>query len=619
MKGKLLLPNSAELSTIPLAKWLLLLCCTLFLGFYLRLPHPILGSLLLFALLGIIWASDHGEKSLTRRENTILGLFSGLFSLALVLGFHIVSLAPEKDMAFTDRFYLTPYALPDLPAFFLSAVAVFLLVRWMYRRLGSGRLRPLFFHPSDCFRLSPGNFLLVAGLLFLSGCAWLVVYYPGMIFPDTTGPLASALGGKSIASSRIAYMLFLRLGLTISRVLGKRNDIGVAFVTLLQIGFISLTLSFQICKLSAWFHLRKRWTLLLILLFALDPFFGSFSVIVWVNPLFSSGTVALSILLEEFLYRRRPGVLSLVLLFLVCLVPQFLRSNGVGIVFVMAFLCLVLWLLLGKAQRKNYGLAGLALCASLAFYSFASNVLLADIDSYEEISTDYGVFLNQMARVVVYDGDLSEEDLAYLDSILPLDAYAEAYNPGSVDFLKWHAEFRDEPLQDGFWGHYLSVLRKNPRICFEAWELQSHGFWTVNIPSINHDHSNITTGGNLLNTVGQDRLHEYGIEPGGLWQNPLLDTLFPLLWCAPPAGWIFWLLLLLAALILAARRYRLLIPLLPALLLMGSVALLTPTYYWQSYVMACYYLLPMFLLWFARIRNDAAPDASEVDNLAAQS
>ena len=44
-----------------------------------------------------------------------------------------------------------------LPALFFSAVAVFLLVRWMYRRLGSGQLHPLFFHPSDCFHLSPKN------------------------------------------------------------------------------------------------------------------------------------------------------------------------------------------------------------------------------------------------------------------------------------------------------------------------------------------------------------------------------------------------------------------------------------------------------------------------------
>ena len=62
----------------------------------------------------------------------------------------------------------------------------------------------------------------------------------------------------------------------------------------------------------------------------------------------------------------------------------------------------------------------------------------------------------------------------------------------------------------------------------------------------------------------------------------------------------------LSALILAAGRWRLMIPLLPGLLLMGSVALLTPTYYWQSYVMACYYLLPLYLLWLTRIRNDAA-------------
>ena len=591
---------------LSVAAWWLCLCCGGFLAFYLRLPHPVPGALLLFALLAFVLRADRDAAKLSAWENTLLGLFSALFALALVLGFHIVSLAPEKGQAFTERFCFTPYTLLDLPALVFCAGGVFALLRRVYRRLGGSALRHVLFDPERYVRCTPVTLLCFAALFFLSGCAWLAVYYPGLIFPDTTGPLAGALGEDALVRSRIVYTLFLRLCLWVSRTLGKRNDVGVALATLLQLGFVSLSLATVLTKLSQWFRLKRRWTLLLALLFALDPFFGSFAVIVWVNPLFSAGTALLSVLLEELLFRRRPGVLSLLVLFFTGLVVVFLRSNGLGIAAVLALLCFALRLLRRKSDGKRYGPVGLTLCAVLAFYLFCSHVLFARMDVYEETATNYGVFLNQMARVVVYEGELSGEDLAYLDSILPLERYREAYNPGSVDFLKWDAAFREEPLTQGFWGHYLSVLRKNPRLCFEAWQLQSHGFWTVNIPEINRSTGNITTGGNLLNTVGQGKLAEYGIEPGTLWQNPLCDRLFPLVWRGLPAGWIFWLLLGLSALILAARRWRLMIPLLPGLLLMGSVALLTPTYYWQSYVMACYYLLPLYLLWLTRIRNDAA-------------
>ena len=588
------------------AAWLLCLCCGGFLAFYLRLPHPVPGALLLFALLALVLRADRGREKLSAWENALLGAFAGLFALALVLGFHIVSLAPEKGQAFTERFCFTSYTLLDLPALVFCAAGAFLLTRWVYCRLGGQTLRRVLFDPERYVRCTPATLLGFAGLFFLSGCAWLAVYYPGLIFPDTIGPLAGALGESALVRSRIVYTLFLRLCLSVSHALGKRNDVGVALATLLQLGFVSLSLATVLTRLSQWFHLKKRWTLLLALVFALNPFFGSFAVIVWVNPLFSAGTALLSVLLEELLYRRRPGVLSLLVLFFTGLVVAFLRSNGLGIAAVLALLCLALWLFRRKTDGKRYGPAALTLCAVLVFYFFCSHVIFARMDAYDETSTNYGVFLNQMARVVVYEGDLSEEDLSYLDSILPLERYREAYNPGSVDFLKWDAAFHEEPLTRGFWGHYLSVLRKNPRLCFEAWQLQSHGFWTVNIPEINRSAGNITTGGNLLNTVGQGTLAEYGIEPGTLWQNPLCDRLFPLLWRGLPAGWIFWLLLGVCAMALAARRWRLLIPLLPGLLLEGSVALLTPTYYWQSYVMACYYLLPLYLLWLTRIRNDAA-------------
>ena len=99
-------------------------------------PIRFQGRWLLFALLALVLRADRDAAKLSAWENTLLGLFSALFALALVLGFHIVSLAPEKGQAFTERFCFTPYTLLDLPALVFCAGGVFALFRRVYRRLG---------------------------------------------------------------------------------------------------------------------------------------------------------------------------------------------------------------------------------------------------------------------------------------------------------------------------------------------------------------------------------------------------------------------------------------------------------------------------------------------------
>lgn len=110
-----------------------------------------------------------------------------------------------------------------------------------------------------------------------------------------------------------------------------------------------------------------------------------------------------------------------------------------------------------------------------------------------------------MARVVVENGELSAEDSDYMGRLLPMEEYQSAYTPCLVDNLKWNPNFQKEVLEDGFFRTYLSILRKNPRICFEAWELQTFGFWSVNQKWVNG------FTGNILNGVPRNIYPEYGM------------------------------------------------------------------------------------------------------------
>ena len=85
---------------LSVAAWWLCLCCGGFLAFYLRLPHPVPGALLLFALLALVLRADRDAAKLSAWENTLLGLFSALFALALVLG---TAQDPLHAVAVDDR------------------------------------------------------------------------------------------------------------------------------------------------------------------------------------------------------------------------------------------------------------------------------------------------------------------------------------------------------------------------------------------------------------------------------------------------------------------------------------------------------------------------------------
>ena len=147
-----------------------------------------------------------------------------------------------------------------------------------------------------------------------------------------------------------------------------------------------------------------------------------------------------------------------------------------------------------------------------------------------------GIPLNQMARVVAYDGDTTESDKEYMSSLLPLEQYQEVYAPTCTDPLKWNTQFNPEPLTDDFWPHWLSMLVKNPLVYFEAWEMQTFGYWTVNHPSVVFHQGNINGG--VPRTAEDPReAPSLGIQPKNLFGNDLVYSILPYDNYSIPIGW----------------------------------------------------------------------------------
>lgn len=109
----------------------------------------------------------------------------------------------------------------------------------------------------------------------------------------------------------------------------------------------------------------------------------------------------------------------------------FFRNNGVYIL-LGTLVLLVISLIVRSRLRHVKGSGRVIGCMAavlLAFgivtgpiYSFGGVVL-------SEASESVGIPLNQMARVVALDGDMSESDREYMNSIYPLEEYKSTYTP----------------------------------------------------------------------------------------------------------------------------------------------------------------------------------------------
>lgn len=141
---------------------------------------------------------------------------------------------------------------------------------------------------------------------------------------------------------------------------------------------------------------------------------------------------------------------------------MFSRNNGIYVVVCIGIVLLVYWLITRKKFEHSFAHIGkltgviastLALCLVVTGPVYRA----LDVASSPKVES-VGILLNQMARVAALDGDMTESDREYLNSIVPLDEYKTLYSPTCTDSLKWSASFNSTALEVDFFGHWLSLF-----------------------------------------------------------------------------------------------------------------------------------------------------------------
>ena len=517
-----------------------------YLNMFPRLPaSAVCLCLLLLALRKCLRA----RAPLRQKQRWGAVFFALLLAAAVVLGKHIHVEDPYNGLLTQNR--ILPYSLWDLAALlFLTGGFALLfsgLLHWLNGKMeeeAPGSKPPI---------LRSGRFWLIFVLFCLAWLPYLLKYMPGFILGDSTGSLRQALRLTGLNNRNpVAFTLLLRLCLLLGGAFSSGDlTAGCCIFSVLQMLLCAGTLAYLVCWLGERMGLPRVWRILLTLLYALSPYVAQNSLAMWKDPIFSCAVVLLTLHLADFC--RSDGAAAekfrwLVGVFALSLLTLFSRNNGVTALLLTVVLLGIRMLRKGRKRAAADKRLLAALTSALLLWGVITGPVYRAVGiGGTPPEEKLGMMLNQVARVAACGGDTTEEERAYLNELLPLERYPSTYRPCCVDRLKWEEGFNCEPLYGRrIYTAWLSLLRKNPGLYFEAWELESYGFWTVNQTNINRQTESISFGDpyNLRGIeeleLGPFRLRFEPVLKGDLW-----DRLLPADSWSIPLGILNWLLFLL--------------------------------------------------------------------------
>lgn len=571
-----------------------------FLALYLQFePRTVVGiALFIGSLLAAKYLYNLKIKPKKSELISFLAL-SVLFDLSLILGYHII-ISGGTYAGLVNENYISAYSLLDAAAFILMLPSIFVIAFALYKLIGSPYTSTTF---ETDLPINMKKTLLLALIPFICWMPYLLIYWPGFIFGDTLSSLAQATGLATYSNHHpFIYTLFIKACLKLGNIIGIGNTGGCVIYCLIQMGFMAFAFSYLSRWITTRCSLKNYWQLIIILIFSLSPYIATYSIAMWKDPIFSTSLVLITILLMDFVLSDgkilNTSRLWLPMFIVLLLIASFSRNNGIYIVGCVLLAIGIFWLIKRRSESiKKYAprVALSCLCVIICYMTITGPVYKALNVTPSEKAESIGILLNQMARVAALDGDMTESDKEYLNSILPYESYKTVYTPTCTDNLKWNSSFDNEALENDFFKHWFSLLVQNPRVYFESWELQTFGFWAVNQP-LPREAENISGGvpRNTTSTYAAD-LDIYQINAENKLGHDSLRDVFTQDNYSVPISIILWVLIFLSICLCLSGRKSWLIALIPSLALLATLVIASPIWYWPRYGAAVQFLIPFYV------------------------
>ncbi len=274
-------------------------------------------------------------------------------------------------------------------------------------------------------------FWIVTGVCIFCYLPFYLYQFPGILTPDSIVQLEQVWGINGYSNHHPwVHTLIIKALYSLGYSISGDVYIAIGTYTAFQMICFAASIGYSVSTLAR-LSRSKLLVVIATVFYAIVPYNAVFAVTVWKDILFASAIILLICSILRIIYNDSTKA-DYVLFGLGCLGMALLRSNGwyAAIAFFVILLIIIL------KTREHYALPiimlGTLICAGI--------VRGPVMDAFEVVQPDFvesvAVPIQQVAKVIVNDRELTPAQRQSIDSIMDTTYIRELYNPGYADNVK---------------------------------------------------------------------------------------------------------------------------------------------------------------------------------------
>lgn len=424
-------------------------------------------------------------------------------------------------------------------------------------------------------------FTILTAIPFL---LYLLTYAPGAVLGDSMLSIIQGLGEAKFNNHHpVVYSIFVGFFMRIGRVLNNYN-IGVMLYSVAQLLIMSGIIGYFLVWLKK-HNVKMEYILLTYLFFVANTVFASYAIIMWKDPLFSGFVFLMTLYIFDIIeqngepLKKISGIIKFVIL---SLLIAFFRNNGIYIVIGM-YLTLLIW---SRKKLLKFNIVNTITVIAILVIQGPVYTKLGIVSPTEEA---LAIPMQQIARTVAYDGNITQEQEEFLNKILPIEKWKIRYEPCVVDSIKWDSNFDTKFLADHK-GEFLKVwaqmLPSNFKEYVKAYLMDTYGFWSI---ETKNRYGFVDTY-IIINNLG--------IKETDIIKNVTGKSMRKV-FSTPDflgSGTLLWITILSGIILIMNKKQKYLFVLLPCMISWLSIMVATPVAFSLRYVFMMAYALPLIIM-----------------------
>ena len=376
-----------------------------------------------------------------------------------------------------DKNYLTNIELKDIcigiVVFFCSYIAISLI------EIIVNKIEDIVYVKEERREKNIKVFFVFFIIILICWLPYILSFFPGGVYSDTATTLNQLQGKEKFNCHQpIGYAFILKIFVNIGT-----YQLGLKLLTVVQVLAMA-----GICSYFVYWMYKKgiisSYLIITIAFFGIYPLIPLYAVSIWKDTPYCIILFAFIIYIAEIVYRDGKNLENtngIILYELLSFLIAFLRNNGIYILIgTLIFICIAYKKDILKTLKKFLIISIAEILIIMLIQGPVFNKLELNEDKFTE---SVGSLLQQMAYVVVNNGNLNEEQIEFINKVCPIEKIKKIYSPCLVDSIKWNEDYDVKFVENNkkeFIKIWFEVFMQNPKMYAKAYILNTIGYWDIN-------------------------------------------------------------------------------------------------------------------------------------------